>query len=63
MREGSSLQRGMNFQLGGNHSVILMSVQANAPYQDRIADDGETLIYEGHDVPRTASNPTPESGV
>jgi len=60
MREGSSLQRGMNFQLGGNHSVILMSVQANAPYQDRIVDDGETLIYEGHDVPRTASNPNPK---
>jgi hypothetical protein len=26
-REGVSLQRGMNFELNGNHSVILMSVQ------------------------------------
>ena len=49
-REGVQLQRGMNFQMGGNHSVILMSVQANSPYEDRIEDGGETLIYEGHDV-------------
>jgi hypothetical protein len=34
-REGASLQRGMNYQLGGNHSVILMSVRAGAPYADR----------------------------
>ena len=30
-REGVSLQRGMNFGLGGNHSVILMSVRPNLP--------------------------------
>jgi hypothetical protein len=30
-----------------------MSVRPNAPYHDRIEDDGSTLIYEGHDVPRT----------
>jgi hypothetical protein len=33
-REGVSLQRGMNFELRDNHSVILMSVRANAPYAD-----------------------------
>ena len=60
MREGSSLQRGMNFRLGGDHSVILMSVQTNAPYHDRLEDDGETLIYEGHDVPKTPQNPNPK---
>lgn len=59
-REGTSLQRGMNFGLGGNHSVILMSVQKNAPYHDRFEDDGTTLIYEGHDEPRTASSPNPK---
>jgi len=52
-REGTQLQKGMNFRLGGDHSVVLMSVRPNAPYQDRIEDDGETLIYEGHDVPKT----------
>lgn len=51
-REAASLQRGMNFGLGGTHSVILMSLRANAPYEDRIEDDGSTLIYEGHDEPR-----------
>jgi hypothetical protein len=60
IREGSSLQRGMNFRLGGDHSVILMSVQSNAPYHDRLEDDGETLIYEGHDVPRKPHNPNPK---
>ena len=52
--EGSSLQRGMNFRHGGI-GVILMSVRRGAPYGDRVEDDGKTLIYEGHDSPRTAS--------
>jgi hypothetical protein len=30
-REGSSLQRGMNFGMGGWYSVVLMSVRENAP--------------------------------
>jgi hypothetical protein len=59
-REGTSLQRGMNFGLGGNHSVILMSLQRNAPYQDKIEDDGATIIYEGHDESRTLSCPDPK---
>lgn len=46
--EGTSLEQGMNFRLGGRYSVILMSVQANAPYKDRIEDNGRILIYEGH---------------
>jgi len=45
-REGTSLQAGMNFGLGGNHSVILMSLRANAPYRDRL-DDGGTTKPEG----------------
>jgi hypothetical protein len=52
-REGTSLQRGMNFGLGGDHSVVLMSVRPNAPYRDRLEDEGTTLIYEGHDEPRS----------
>jgi 5-methylcytosine-specific restriction endonuclease McrA len=59
-REGVSLQRGMNFQLGHNHSVILMSVRSNAPYADRFEDDGSTIIYEGHDVPRSVQNEDPK---
>lgn len=60
-REGVSLQRGMNFGLGGDHSVILMSVRPGAPYNDRLEDDGTTLIYEGHDVPRRPGGPDPKS--
>jgi hypothetical protein len=59
-RERASLQRGMNFGMGGNHSVILMSLRANAPYDDRIEDGGTTLVYEGHDHPRTPSVPDPK---
>jgi hypothetical protein len=51
---------GMNFGLRGNHSVILMSVRPNAPYQDRLEDGGTTLIYEGHDQPKTTSCPNPK---
>jgi hypothetical protein len=52
-REGTSLQRGMNFGLGGDHSVVPMSVRPNAPYRDRLEDNGTTLIYEGHDEPQS----------
>ncbi len=51
--EGASLQRGMNFHLKGNVSLILMSLRRGAPYADRIEDNGRILIYEGHDVSRT----------
>lgn len=49
--EQEQLQRGMNFQMGENYSVVLMSVKANAPYADRISEDGFTIFYEGHDAP------------
>ena len=60
-REGASLQRGMNYQLNQDHSVLLMSVRPNAPYADRVEDEGATLIYEGHDWPRSADTPNPKS--
>jgi hypothetical protein len=52
-KEGTSLQKGMNFRLKGKHSVILMSVRPNAPYKDEVKEDGAMLIYEGHDEPKT----------
>lgn len=51
-KEGTSLQKGMNFRLKGKHSVILMSVRPNAPYRDEVREEGAVLIYEGHDEPR-----------
>ncbi|MBN2224136.1 MAG: HNH endonuclease [Deltaproteobacteria bacterium] len=51
----------MNFQLGHNHSVILMSIRQGAPYNDRLENDGSTIIYEGHDVPRSSQNSRPKN--
>lgn len=45
-----TLQRGMNYRLNPQYSVILLSQRTNAPYKDKIFDDGITLEYEGHDV-------------
>ena len=59
-REGTSLQKGMNFGLKRNHSVVLMSLRENAPYRDRLEEDGTTLIYEGHDAARNKSAPEPK---
>ena len=49
---GSSLQRGMNFRVSGNTSIILMSLRKGAPYADAVEENGRVLIYEGHDVPK-----------
>lgn len=59
-REESQLQKGMNFRLRPSHSVVLMSMRPNAPYADRVEDDGRTLIYEGHNQPRSVSCRSPE---
>lgn len=60
-QERVNLQRGMNFNLGKNYSVILMSLRPNAPYADRVENDGRVLIYEGHDVPRAKETPIPKN--
>lgn len=59
--EGVNLQRGMNFHLHRDYSVILMSLRINAPYADRVENDGRILIYEGHDVSRTIETPIPKN--
>lgn len=48
-----TLQRGMNYRLNPAYSVILMSRRNNAPYNDAILNDGLTILYEGHDEPKT----------
>jgi len=57
---GVNLQQGMNFRLHGKHSVIVMSTRPNAPYADRLEDEGRVLIYEGHNQKRSATYRTPE---
>lgn len=57
----ASLQKGMNFRLRPDCSLILMSRRPNAPYRDLVEENGRVLIYEGHDVPKTAENPNPKN--
>ena len=47
---GKQIQKGMNFAIQKTYSVVLMSTQKNAPYNDQIFDDG-VIEYEGRDVP------------
>jgi hypothetical protein len=56
-----TLQRGMNFRMNPSYSVILMSRRSNAPYQDRVYEDGVTIEYEGHDVSRRSHNHDPKT--
>lgn len=51
---GVNLQRGMNYRIRSEESLILMSQRSGAPYQDRVEEDGRIIIYEGHDLPRAS---------
>jgi len=55
-----ALQRGMNYRLNPNYSVILMSQRRNAPYKDTIVNDGKTIEYEGHDISKISSVHNPK---
>lgn len=57
--EGAMLQRGMTFREPPGVGVILMSQRPNAPYRDAADGDGN-LLYEGHDVARSAGTPEPK---
>lgn len=57
-RESASLQRGMNFGIGGSYSVLLMSRRPNAHYDDVVEENGSILIYEGHDRSQTQTGPS-----
>jgi hypothetical protein len=59
--EGENLQRGMNFRIRNGVSVILMSLRPNAPYADRVEQNGKILIYEGHDIPKKQGGPDPKT--
>jgi hypothetical protein len=58
---GVNLQRGMNFRIRDDESLILMSRRPGAPYEDRVEQGGRIIIYEGHDVPRTRTALDPKS--
>jgi len=56
-----TIQRGMNYRISPYYSVILMSQRGNAPYKDKILEDGFTVEYEGHDTPKTETTPEPKT--
>lgn len=58
---GVNLQRGMNFRLRRDCSVVLMSTRRGAPYEDAVQENGKIIIYEGHDAPRRRNGPDPKS--
>ncbi len=55
------LQRGMNFRLRGDRSIILLSQREGAKYGDEVQENGRVLIYEGHDVPSRVRGPDPKT--
>jgi hypothetical protein len=55
-----TLQRGMNYRLNDRYSVVLMSQRPNAPYHDRVYEDGITIEYEGHDAPKKSYDHDPK---
>ncbi len=60
LRENQSLQRGMNFNVHGGHSVLLSSHRPGAPYEDVLEENETVLIYEGHDESRSSTVPYPK---
>lgn len=48
--EKANVQKGMNFLIKPDYSILLMSVRPNAPYEDEWDEKTNTLIYEGHDA-------------
>ncbi|MFA4834208.1 MAG: HNH endonuclease [Patescibacteria group bacterium] len=59
--KAQTLQRGMNYRFNPEYSVILMSQRSNAPYVDRIHDDGVTIEYEGHNISKTNHKINPKN--
>ena len=57
--EKTTLQRGMNYNHSGR-SIFLMSVRVNAPYADRVEENGKVLIYEGHDIQKNHTKMNPK---
>ena len=55
--EGFRPQNGMNFQTKNkNYSIVLMSIREDAPYHDKISEDGKTIDYVGHNLNKRYCN-------
>src|SRR5438094_8232938 len=58
--EKSALQKGMNYGVGKNYSIFLMSLREGAPYADALDEVTGGLMYEGHDEPQRHGGPNPK---
>src|SRR6266536_1158533 len=58
--EKIALQKGMNYGIGKDYSVFLMSLRENAPYADALDPVTGMLTYEGHDEPQRRGGPNPK---
>ena len=58
--ERATLQKGMNYRVGKDYSVFLMSLRENAPYADALDAITGMLTYEGHDEPQRQRGPNPK---
>jgi hypothetical protein len=58
--EKATLQKGMNYRVGKDYSVFLMSLRENAPYADALNEVTGMLTYEGHDEPQRRGGPNPK---
>jgi hypothetical protein len=58
--EKALLQKGMNYGVGRNYSVFLMSLRENAPYADALDLVTGMLTYEGHDEPQRRDGLNPK---
>ena len=61
VKEKAHLKHGMNWRIQSTHSVFLMSTRKGSPYDDRIEDEGRTLIYERHDAPKNTTSKDPKT--
>src|SRR5437899_5847626 len=50
----------MNYRVGKDYSVFLMSLRENAPYADALDEVTGMLTYEGHDEPQRQGGPNPK---
>jgi len=50
--DGTHIQKGMNFGIKLGYSIVLMSTEKNAPYNDNLLENG-VIEYEGHDAPKS----------
>lgn len=52
-KENTGLQKGINFNMGDRHSIILMSRATDATYHDEFQENNTVLIYDGHNATKS----------